>query len=450
MLILTQLNSLWLLASLVVSEPAPRCRDTTVWLRQDAAPDGTPDLARRLDTWLASTPNLDDELLSPEQIAALNARNVATIGAFRDPISTTAAVMPIEAVDAELKDRLAVMGERVRSGEYVTSPAPPVGDTFAEASHRVENAFPVDRLVALVEPTDLRCIPMSAGLFRGRIDPDFDRNQCSRLHPGDLLRVQRETPDGWLYVRAGHAVGWVQYPTLTPPLTADELSLLSRPHLTLVDDLVPATTTFGDLTFLRLGARFPTLPTPPGEPLHILIPSPSGYTDAWLPPTSRVHMGTPAFTRRRALTLLFDRLGDPYGWGGTHGFRDCSALLLDALAVFDVRLGRNSAVQGLAGSEVIDTTQMSAPEKLAAIRKAHSQGLVFLYMPGHIMVYLGDLGGRPYAISAISEYLLPCPEGGHQTVRIDRVDVTDLNRGEGTERTSFLSRISRLSVFGPP
>jgi hypothetical protein len=65
------------------------------------------------------------------------------------------------------------------------------------------------------------------------------------------------------------------------------------------------------------------------------------------------------------------------------------------------------------------------------------------------MVYLGDLDGRPYAISAISEYLLPCPEGGHQTVRIDRVDVTDLNRGEGTERTSFLTRISRLSVFGP-
>jgi len=60
-----------------------------------------------------------------------------------------------------------------------------------------------------------------------------------------------------------------------------------------------------------------------------------------------------------------------------------------------------------------------------------------------------DLDGQAYAISALSEYLLPCPEGGHQTVRIDRVDVTDLARGDGTERTSFLTRISRLSVFGP-
>ena len=156
-----------------------------------------------------------------------------------------------------------------------------------------------------------------------------------------------------------------------------------------------------------------------------------------------------ALTRRHALALAFARLGDPYGWGGLGGYRDCSSLLLDVAATFDLRLGRNSSVQAQAGSTVVDVTGKSDADKLAAVRAADQRGLVLLYMPGHIMLYLGELDGKAYALSAISEYLLPCPEGGHRTVRIDRVDVTDLERGRGTSRTSFVERITTLAVFGP-
>jgi len=69
-------------------------------------------------------------------------------------------------------------------------------------------------------------------------------------------------------------------------------------------------------------------------------------------------------------------------------------------------------------------------------------------MPGHIMLYLGQRDGRDYALSAISEYLLPCPDGGYRTVRLDRVAVTDLERGRGTERTAFLQRLATLAIFG--
>jgi hypothetical protein len=98
---------------------------------------------------------------------------------------------------------------------------------------------------------------------------------------------------------------------------------------------------------------------------------------------------------------------------------------------------------------VIDVATLDEAAKLDAIRAAAARGIVFLYMPGHIMLHLGELGTKPYALSAISEYLLPCPDGGHRTVRIDRVDVTDLERGRGTERTAFLQRITTLAIFGP-
>lgn len=424
-----------------------RCRDSVVWLRADADPHGTPPEARRLETWLERTPELDRELMDAPAIEALNERNRQTIGAWRDPNTPPSQ----ESVDLELKDRLDTLGARVATGELVISPPIPSGEPFERVVQRVSNAAFSDRAHLLVEPADLRCVPTTTGLFRGKIDPDFDRNQCSRLHPGDLVRVQRETSDGWLYVRAGHGVGWLHRPSLSPALQQADLDRLGGPRVIVVDDLVPAWTASGELHLLRLGGAFPAVTHhEDGDAIQLLVPTIAGLEDAFVvDDRDAMALEPPSFTRRAALTLLFGRLMDPYGWGGLHGFRDCSALLLDTLAVFGVKLGRHSSIQAQAGERVIDTEALSDTDKLAAIRAAHREGLVFLYMPGHIMVYLGELDGRPYAISAISEYLLPCPEGGHQTVRIDRVDVTDLARGEHTERTSFLRRISRVSVFGP-
>jgi hypothetical protein len=71
-------------------------------------------------------------------------------------------------------------------------------------------------------------------------------------------------------------------------------------------------------------------------------------------------------------------------------------------------------------------------------------------MPGHIMLYLGADEGHDYAVSSLSEYLVPCPGGPDTVYRLDRVAVTNLEVGRGSERTSFIERIERMAVFGPP
>ncbi len=436
--------------------PAPvgQCRGAVTWLPGDALPDGTPATARALSTWLAANGQAGDEaLLDPEAIAFLNQRNVEVIGAYRDPLADVAPSS--EGVDAELVERMTHIGAKLDLGEYVLGPAPddrfPGPSAFADAQRRVENALPVDAVQAVVEPIDLRCIPLAGGLFRGRIDRAFDRNQCSRLHPGDMVRVLRRSPDGWLYVRAGHGVGWLQDALLSPPITpVAARDLRNGPRLTVIGDLVPALTARGDLTFLRLGTGVPLVDELSDLDVYqVLVPTPTGWTDAFVARSAEVHEGFLPLTRNNLFALAFSRLGDPYGWGGLGGFRDCSALLLDVAATFDLRLGRNSSVQAQAGAEVIDVTGLDDAGKLTALHDANTRGVVLLYMPGHIMLYLGAFEGRDYALSAISEYLLPCPEGGHRTVRIDRVDVTDLERGRDTERTAFLQRISTLAVFGP-
>jgi hypothetical protein len=75
--------------------------------------------------------------------------------------------------------------------------------------------------------------------------------------------------------------------------------------------------------------------------------------------------------------------------------------------------------------------------------------VVLLYMPGHILLYLGQDHEHDYGISALSEYLVPCPGGPDTMYKLDKVAVTTLELGRGTERRAFIERISKMAIFGP-
>ncbi|MFT7626277.1 MAG: hypothetical protein ACI9WU_005472, partial [Myxococcota bacterium] len=155
------------------------------------------------------------------------------------------------------------------------------------------------------------------------------------------------------------------------------------------------------------------------------------------------------FTRRHVFEVAMHRLGEAYGWGGYRGNRDCSRYLMDVFATFGVRLSRHSSYQSKSGTRTVELKGMSDNEKAAAIRQAGKDGLVLLYMPGHIMLYLGEDAGRPWAVSSLSEFLVPCGDE-EQVKRVDRVAISDLELGRSTSRKAFLQRLTRLAIFGAP
>ena len=100
-----------------------------------------------------------------------------------------------------------------------------------------------------------------------------------------------------------------------------------------------------------------------------------------------------------------------------------------------------------AGNAVVDLKGEAEPEKRKRLRTASAEGLVLTYMPGHIMLHLGEVDGQMYALSAVSEYVRPCGEA-EQTVRLDRVVVTNYDVGRHTARRAFLERLTTLGRFG--
>ncbi len=76
------------------------------------------------------------------------------------------------------------------------------------------------------------------------------------------------------------------------------------------------------------------------------------------------------------------------GWGGLYENRDCSALIQDLFAGFGIPLPRNSGDQAESGN-FISLKGLSGQEKQNLIREQAVPLLTLLYMPGHIMLYLG-------------------------------------------------------------
>lgn len=393
--------------------------------------------------WLAKLDEgeAERELLDDAERAALAARVAELPGGWRDPVEV--AVADPDLVQRELDERLAWLRERVASGKYVEGEL----GALDRAGERVEDSK--DHIVDatgpalhfVTEETPLWCVPMHEGLFTEPVDRRFDRNRCASLHMGEYVRVIRETTAPWLYVDAGHSVGWIHAPEgespLGPGLDADAVrERLRGPRLYVT----------GDHQGLRAGMSFPLLEAGDEGPT-VLLPSVEGPVRAELPADIPVSTGPLPFTRRELFTQAFAELDQPYGWGGFEGKRDCSRFLHDLFAQFGVRLARNSAVQAQLGTRSVDLSELGEDEKRQAIREAAKTGVVLLYMRGHIMLYLGEDGGHDYGISALSEYLEPCAGGPDTVHKLDRVAVTSLELGRGSERQAFIERIDRMAVF---
>ncbi|MCA9601595.1 MAG: C40 family peptidase, partial [Myxococcales bacterium] len=401
---------------------------------------------RTLAYWISRTAHLDDVVLDGAAIARHNRALLTMVdGEPLGQMDLHARPTP-EWLAGQLATRNGYMRERIENGTYLDSDGHRVG---AEAfgvdrsdSSRGFAATTTQELRVALELVPMRCAPKNAGLYTKGIDLNFDRNLCSTARPMDLIEVLGSTGDLWL-VRTKYALGWVSKTAkLSPPL----------------DGAARAAWLDGSRIVLRSAwkARGPA-----GEvelAPQTLLPTDDGGATAWVadargaanvPFTGERITSNRSLTRRAVLAEAFSLIDTPYGWGGREGGRDCSQFLLDVFDRFGLHIPRHSARQAIGGSYSMDVTGTPDADKTAIVDAAAERGIVLLHFPGHIMLYLGrDASGTPMAIHAFAEYLEPCKGGGETLRTVDRVTVSDLTLGKGTSRTSFLERITRVTVLG--
>jgi hypothetical protein len=347
-----------------------------------------------LEYWLSRNEAygpLDEPLMSPDEVQR---HRLALQEPVNDePIGRADLLEPVDrnALQVQVDGRLAYLKKRLQAGELVCRNGEPISASDAAPFETPAPVEEVDEWRLVERLATLRCGPFEGGLFKAPVDADFDRNRCSTIREGEVVQLLARWPNGMYLGRTSYALGWVTTEALSAPLTRNAIEA----HL----------------------AR-----------------------------------GTPRpFTRRELLTEAFSMLGRPYGWGGKDGGYDCSRFLLDLFEPFGIDLPRHSARQAMAGTFAVDVSTLQDPnEKRLLIEAAAHRGVVLLYFPGHIMLYLGTTEkGEPMAIHAFSEFVTPCEGSELETInRVDRVVVSDLSLGAGSSRRDFLSRITRIAVLG--
>ncbi|PID38033.1 MAG: hypothetical protein CSA65_08930 [Proteobacteria bacterium] len=448
-----------LLAGCATSTPLPPPPRELSCPRQAPAPPLIPlQRAEHLlaSFWLDRMPEPERPLLDSAAIAALNQR------AFRlaPPSSVIARVdllrsktrFPRQRLERDLQ-RLA---RAIDQGKRLFAGGQRPKRLVATLQQRLAATQPSEELRVALRSTPLRCYADHRALYEERGDRAFDLAQCAELRFGEAVRVLGKGPRYW-YVQAAYGGGWVDRRALSPALSSEQARRYLRweDMAMIVADRVGVWSSARGgklLGIARLGLSLPRLSGAEADRDGVVVRviGSRGPQRGFIRERRAVARADQPLTRAALVERAFRLLHTPYGWGGTGGKRDCSRLLMDLFASFGVLLPRNSKQQSKSGSERIDVTKLSDAAKAKAIERAARRGLVLLFLPGHIMLYLGRDGDHLYALHQFSGYLTPCPGGGETMQRVNHTTVTALELGRGSSRRAFIERITKLIVFGSP
>jgi hypothetical protein len=248
---------------------------------------------------------------------------------------------------------------------------------------------------------DLRAFPYGQPLYNskaaalgsdGRLK--LDALQISTVRPGEPLAIFNASADSnWMFVATGAAAGWVTSAAIAPVDRDFTDMYVSAEKSVLVKDSVKIEYPDGKtVAVLKLGTVLPS------EDGALLLPErgKDGFADAvrCTPEEGASEIFPVTFTPKNAARAIGGMMGEPYGWGGTSGLRDCSSMTRDYFSTFGIWLPRNSGDQSFAGSR-ISLKNASARERVETIIRDGVPFAALIHMPGHIMLYIGMYDGEP-------------------------------------------------------
>jgi cell wall-associated NlpC family hydrolase len=254
--------------------------------------------------------------------------------------------------------------------------------------------------VALVT-ADLRAFPYGQPLYNSKTaalgsggNLKLDALQVSTVRPGEPLAIYNASADSnWFLVASGTAVGWVKAAAIAPAdrdftdmYASAEKSVLVKDNVEMKDANGKTAAAF------KLGTVLPS----EGGALLIPVRGKDGFADAfrWTPEEGAAEPFPVRFTPKNAAKVIGEMMGEPYGWGGKSGLRDCSSMTRDYFSTFGIWLPRNSGDQSFAGLRV-SLKNASLKERNETIVKNGVPFATLIHMPGHIMLYLGLYDGEP-------------------------------------------------------
>lgn len=254
--------------------------------------------------------------------------------------------------------------------------------------------------------TELRVLPTQDPSFAAWNKPGkgypFDNLQESVLNINTPIYVLHESRNGeWALVITPYKnFGWIKILDIAYMDNATAKKWLPKNYVAATFDEEPIFDQ--QLRFYsasRIGQLFPLHKTTTSY-YQVIIPvrKENGYATSKIVNIrkAKASLWPIPISQKNIAKIANNMLGQPYGWGEFNGYRDCSATLEALFAPFAIWLPRNSGAQTMLG-KFIDLSAYNNQQKLDIITDKGDPFLTLLWMPGHIMLYVGTKDGRIYA-----------------------------------------------------
>ena len=257
------------------------------------------------------------------------------------------------------------------------------------------------RLKAItVKRTNVKALPTTSAFYR---DPrktgegfPFDYNQNSALHINVPLFISHFSKDKiWAFVRASYSFGWIRTSDLAIVDSKFKRVFKNGKYAVTIKDNLRLYNNKRSVSIVKLGSIFPIS----RDKKHYLVASRDRKGRAKIEKVRVVQKQIIAkkplaFTAKNVANLAKQFYNEPYGWGGGYECRDCSATTRDFLGAFGIFLRRNSSKQAKDGKSTYIKGLSKAKKKRKIINEAEPFRSL-LYVPGHIVLYLGQYRDEP-------------------------------------------------------
>ncbi len=414
--------------------------------------------------WVEQTENADQVLMSQAEISEFNKRIFTT-----DRHMADLALFPEQLSGREVEEKILAISKPYESDLYHISGEILDSESYRKYSVNLGLEYipePVQvRFALVVNRSDMRTYPTDDRFFKIRENQNLDRFQENGLFPGDTLAVLHVSADKqWSFVQSYNYTAWVRSVNIA---IGDRQTILNYKNasrfLVITGDKVwtsfnsqaPAVSELQ----LDLGIRIP-LADPgveknslsdqnPATDHMVLLPvrSSAGKLEikqALITRDKDVNRGFIPFTRENITRQAFKFLGERYGWGHSYNARDCTGFVLEVYKTFGIHMPRNTGQQGSGafGENTRFTADSTQEEKLQALKKMDIGDLI--YVPGHVLMYIGNADGQPYVIHDVSVFRYTDDNGEYCEGDLNGVSVTPLIPLYGSRESTYVDLIYNI------